>query len=357
MRVKLQGARWLTPLVCLVLAACTGKMSGTGGGSSSGGGSAGGGMAMGGGAGGGGGGATGAGDGHLNSLDPAAMAQSAFKLPLDAALSPDGKTAYFIALDVDQNPTVFTVAASGGAPTVLASGDPLAAPFGIDTSTDGSKLVLADSSALDSNGLDHGCLFTLGTAAAGAPSQLASTVGYQPRSVVIVQESGNDVAYFTGHDATDHAPGVFKASLGGGAVTVVAKGTGFNDPSGLAVAADGTVYLADAIAEESGHAQLLKVSGGAVSVVISDITVGYPAGVALSKDETAALVSALDPSTGTDIVIRYDLMANTQSVFNTGIDTFSESAGLKRARNVDTFVWADSHANGGGTVYIVNKQP
>jgi len=312
-------------------------------------------MAMGGGTGGGGG--AGAGDGHLNSLDPAAMAQSAFKLPLDAALSPDGKTAYFIALDVDQNPTVFTVAASGGTPAVLASGDPLAAPFGIDTSTDGTKLVLADSSALDANGLDHGCLFTLSTAAAGAPSQLSSTAGYQPRSVVIVQESGADVAYFTGHDATDHSPGVFKVAIAGGAVSVVAKGMGFNDPSGLAVASDGTVYLADAIAEESGHAQLLKVSGGAVSTVIAQMSVGYPAGVALSKDETAVLVSALDSSTGTDIVIRYDLGANTQSEFSTGINTFSESAGLKRARNVDTFVWADSHANGGGTVYIVNKQP
>jgi sugar lactone lactonase YvrE len=336
-----------------MLSACTGKMSGAGGGGGAGGGSAGGGggMMMGGGAGGG------AQDGTPKTLDPAAMAQSAFRLPLDAALSPDGKTAYFIALDPNQNPSVFTVASSGGTPTVLASGDPLAAPFGIDVSTDGSQLVLADSSALDSAGLDHGCLFTLGATAAGTPAQISSTTGYQPRSVVIVQENNVDVAYFTGHDPSDAAPGVFKVALGGGAVSIVAKGTGFADPSGLAVAANGTVYVADSIATENGHAQLLKVTAGTVSVVIADMAVGYPAGVALSKDETAILVSALDPATQTDIVIHYDLTANTQSVFNTTISAFSESAGLKRARNVDTFVWADSHANGGGTVYIVNKQP
>jgi hypothetical protein len=128
------------------------------------------------------------------------------------------------------------------------------------------------------------------------------------------------------------------------------------DPSGLAVAKDGTVYLADAIATETGHAQLLKISGGAVSTVIADMAVGYPAGVALSQDETVVLVSALDASSGTDIVIRYDLSASSSSTFNTGISSYSESAGLKRARNVDTFVWADSHANGGGTVYVINKQ-
>jgi hypothetical protein len=38
------------------------------------------------------------------------------------------------------------------------------------------------------------------------------------------------------------------------------------------------------------------------------------------------------------------------------ISAYNESAGLKRARNVDTYIWADSRANGGGTVYVINKQ-
>ena len=131
---------------------------GGGGGSSMGGGSA-----MGGG--------TALGSGNIKDLTAAATAGSDFHLPLDAALSPDGKTAYFAAVNATGDAAIFKASATTpAAATVLAFGDPLASPFGLDVSTDGTTLVVADSAALDSAGLDHGCLFSLSASTAGTPA-------------------------------------------------------------------------------------------------------------------------------------------------------------------------------------------
>jgi sugar lactone lactonase YvrE len=315
----------------------------------------GGGSAMGGGA---GGGSADAGNGSINDLTAAATAGANFHLPLDAALSPDGKTAYFAAVDTTtSNAAVFTASATTpGSATALFTGDPLASPWGLDVSTDGTTLAIADSAAVDSTGLDHGLLFTMSASTGGTPAVITGSEGYQPRGCVVTRESNADVVYFSGHDKTDGMPGVFKIGIGGGTVTVVAKGAPFADPSGLAISSAGVVYVADTIATATGHAQLLKIAAGTASVVIADMAVGYPAGVALSQDESTVLVSALDPLIGTDIVIRYDVAGNTSTNYSMTISAYNESAGLKRARNVDTYIWADSRANGGGTVYVINKQ-
>jgi hypothetical protein len=243
-----------------------------------------------------------------------------------------------------------------GAATILSSGDVLASPWGLDVSTDGTTLAIADSAAVDSAGLDHGCLFTLGASAAGTPAVIPGTEGYQPRGLVVTRESNADVIYFSGRDKADGQAGVFKVGFAGGSVNVVAKGAPFSDPSGLAVSSSGAVFVADTIAADTGHAQLLKIVSGTTTVLIADMATGYPAGVALSQDESTVLVSALDPLSGTDIVIRYDVAAGTSSTFSMTISAYNESAGLKRARNADTYIWADSRANGAGTVYVINKQ-
>src|SRR5438046_2848814 len=90
-----------------------------------------------------------AGDGTIKDLTPAAKSTSSegFHTPLDAALSPDGKTAYFIAVEGGEVAVYQTAAPSTAAPMKLAGGAPLAAPFGIDVSSDGTTLVLSDPGA------------------------------------------------------------------------------------------------------------------------------------------------------------------------------------------------------------------
>jgi hypothetical protein len=338
-----QGSKFLLPLLAFALTGCPSNTGGTGGGA-------------GGGAGGAGGSTTG--NGTIGDLTASATAGTTFTLPLDAALSPDGKTAYFIALSNTGEPALFKAnAPSTEAPAQLHMGTPLAAPFGLDVTSDGSALIVSDPGVEDPASDDRGVVFTA-PVAGGGPTAIAGTAGYQPRGIVVVVEGTTDQIYFTGKDKADGQPGVFKTALAGGAVTVVAKGAPFVDPSGIAVASNGTVYVADTSGSAESFAAIVKVVGTAATIALADLKVGYPAGIALSKDESTLLISALDKATGTDAVIRFSVAGGMpEYVVAGGIDAFSESAGLKRARNVDTYIWADSAANNGGTVFVINKQP
>jgi len=69
------------------------------------------------------------------------------------------------------------------------------------------------------------------------------------------------------------------------------------------------------------------------------------------------LVSALDVDKQTDVVISVDIATKMPTFLSQGIDTFTESAGLHRAKKAgNTFAWADSTANG-GTVFRVTFNP
>jgi sugar lactone lactonase YvrE len=299
------------------------------------------------------------GDGSIKNLTPAAQStqmDATFRTPLDATLSPDGKTAYFVAVESDEAAVYKTAAPSTSAPTKLAGGAPLATPFGIDITSDGNTLVLSDADAvMNPDQPQYGELFALSTSG-GTPQVVSGASGYRPRAVIVVTEAGIDVAYFSGTEPSSGLPGVFKVPVTGGTVTTVAKDAPLTDPSGLTVASDGTVYLIDADDPGTGTARLMKVSGGMASQLKGGLAIGYPAGIALSQDEKTVLVSALDPSTHTDAVLRVPAGGGDPEVISAGIDTFEEPAGLHRAKNVDAYIWADSRANGGGTVYVINKQ-
>src|SRR5678816_818256 len=60
------------------------------------------------------------------------VSSGGFQSPTDAVASPDGRTFYFAAWDMDHQPTLFEVSSeAGGAPTALAAGDPMEAPMGL----------------------------------------------------------------------------------------------------------------------------------------------------------------------------------------------------------------------------------
>jgi hypothetical protein len=103
-------------------------------------------------------------------------------------------------------------------------------------------------------------------------------------------------------------------------------------------------------------ANVIQIPKGKDAVeLLSNLKLGYPAGISMSKDQEILIVSALDPVTSKDVVLRHDLKTGTTESFNAGIDQFEESAGLHRAKDVESYVWADSQANGGGTVYVINS--
>lgn len=299
-------------------------------------------------------------------LDPAAKSatNADFSLPLDATLSPDGKMAYFIAIlpeitsDVSDTPMparagIFsTPVGSEGTNTLLASSAPLASPVNLDITADGKTLIIADTGA-GTGDADRGLLFTL-SAAGGTPQVVETTVGYRARGMSVVNQDWKDTAYFTGNDPADGMPGVFALDIKTGAVSTVSKSDLFADPSGLVVADSGDIYVADT---QNGNAlsNVIQIPKGKDAVeLLSGLKLGYPAGISISKDQQILMVSALDPVTRKDVVIRYDLKAGTTDYLRDPIKDFEESAGLHRAKNVESYVWADSRANGGGTVYVIN---
>ncbi len=283
------------------------------------------------------------------------------QLPVDATPSPDGKDVYFIAsskvteedgIGAVRQPGIYKVSAAGGPVTKLFQGEPLVAPFGITVSNDGQTLYIADFGAVTSEDRSDGAVYSL-SVGGGTPTVLAGTEGLAPGGV----EVGGESLYITGRK--DGKAGLFKTGFTGGAVSPVATGPMFSDPGGVAVARDGTAYVVDtgSAMHTSAFASVVKVFADGRSEVVSEgLQVGAPAGIALSKDEKTIYVSGFDTEKGTDVVFTIDAASHAMESFTDTIADFGASAGLHRARNVDVFAWADSQANGHGTVYVLRGQ-
>ena len=275
------------------------------------------------------------------------------RAPMDATPSPDGERVYYTALQRgetgENTPGVFSANASGGGIETLALGGLLEAPVGISISLDGERLFVADSAAGD--GDQSGAILSLPSK--GGPAEIVpGTAGYVPSGLVIALVKGEERLYFTGRDSSTGRAGLFRIGSGGGAVQALAPHAEFGDPAGVAVAADGTAYVVDALTNE-GSARLVRVHGDDAKVLLDQIGVGFPAGVAITEDAGTVLVSAIDPRRKRDIVYVVDAASGKASILSKPFRDFTEAAGLHRAHDKNVFAWADSEANGSGTVYVV----
>ena len=319
-----------------------------------------GGEGSGGGGAGGGGGTGGMGGGSaMISLNAACTGtEGTFSTPFDATPDPEGINVYFTALNANGEATVFKGPAAGGGDCtpLYAGGDPLVAPFNIVITSDSKTLYIADSGSDDAAETDGGHVFTL-QSMGGTPAVFTGTEGRRPRGIDIYKDADAELLYFTGTDPATGERGVFSVLAAGGQVSAVAKGAAFRDPSGIAVSSKKVAYVCDTTGTENEVANILAVDDqGNVTNVVSGLHAGYPCGIALTVDETFAFVSSIDPSTGTDVIARIKLDTKDVDFLSQGIDTFSESAGLHRARNANSYAWADSKANGMGTVFTVKLQ-
>jgi hypothetical protein len=292
------------------------------------------------------------GNGTIGSIKPAAHDAAAFSAPLDATPNPTGESVFFTARN-EQGAGVFKASASGGGVTALYAGDPISGPVGITISSDSQMVFVADPGALVSD-QDEGVIWMI-PAAGGTPTALSGTAGYAPRGIVLVEESGADQVYFTGKTPGSGAPGVFVVSASGGTVKTIASGSPFSDPNGVAVTGEGAIYVVDSAAEDlsAGSARVIEVKGTTATILQEGLRVGFPAGIALAQDNSAILISALDPKTGKDQVVRIDLATKQQTALSDVIGGFEEAAGLHRAAKAEVYAWADSSADGSGTVYVL----
>jgi DNA-binding beta-propeller fold protein YncE len=294
--------------------------------------------------------------------DPVPAATGAdFWSPFDAAPSPQADTIYFTALTRD-GAGVFKVAAQNGTPQALHVGEPLVSPFGVMPDTANASVFVVDSGsegAVADDAMDTtiGRIFQISTSG-GAPRSLTAAEGTAPKSLDIVSSGGSDLIYFTGRDPDTRAPSVFSTDPAGGTLNTIASGAPLSDPSGIAVASDGTIYVADVSADDS-NAAILRIRNGSTELFKTGLRVGYPAGVALTLDEKSLFVSGLKKDEGTAVVHVIDLATGDVVEFDKNIAQNENSAGVHRAHQTDAFAWADSSgspSNPGGTVYFIPKR-
>ena len=284
------------------------------------------------------------GDGTVKSVATAVNGGTTFRLPFDATLSPDGKTAYFTAL-VDEGAAVFSVPASGGMPTRLAD---LVSPGPVDVTGDGRTLVIADPGVETSTGALGAIVIV--SASGGTSSALAGTEGTLPRGLAV---AGNRIV-FTGSDPADGAPAVLETSASGGGLSTLLK-SGLFDPSGVAIAPGGEVYVLDADVDGASTRRLLKVSAGAASELVIGLRVGFPAGLAVVENGRNLLLATTDASTGKGQLERWTSAGiRAGDPVGTTIGDFDEPAGLHRAAQADSYAYVDSGASGSGAVFVIN---
>jgi hypothetical protein len=280
--------------------------------------------------------------------------------PFDAVPSATGAQAYFTA-DGANGLGVYKASIDGAAPKAVAlyptapadPANPFSAPFGIEVSTDGEQLYIADAAA---GSADGGAIYSMAIDGS-VPKLITGTDGTTPHSLAVVDVAGKDTIYFTGTEATAGGlRGVFSVPAAGGAVTKIYAGSLLKDPSGIAVAKTGEIYLTDTMSSANGAGQILVVKvGGEPTVLVDNVRVGYPSGIALSLDEKSLYVSTFDPASLTDRVTVVDITEKSSAAsFATELGTFTEAAGLHRAKTKDIYTFVDSSAGAsGGKVFVL----
>lgn len=240
-----------------------------------------------------------------------------------------------------------------GAARVLYTGPELVSPLDIEASADGATLYVADYAGGSEGG---GAILSL-SAQGGDVALLAQ--GYSPRSVTL---GPGDQLYFSGVDPSSGAPGVF--ALHGDAVTTVFSGAPLVDPSGIALFGDGRVLVADTRLFDGsvdaraldGEAGVVLLDHGAARVFATGFATGFPAGIALTVDESTLIVSGQGPDRS-DTVYLVDVAhpERAPTPVTAAFSVYQDSAaGLKRAHDENTFIWASLSANG-GTVFKIRN--
>jgi hypothetical protein len=305
--------------------------------------------------------------GPFQALAPAANAPDVFSQPRAGVPLVDGAMA-FIAVDegvgdddltrIGPRSAIFIQppadpGATPPAPSVLYAGDELVSPLDIEASEDGQTLFVADYA-----GGTQGAGAILRLSRSGSDPSFAAD-GWSPRSVTL----GSDAAlYFSGVDPTSGEPGIFR--LVGDSVEPVLVGAPLVDPSGIAVFRDGRVLVADTRLLDGGalfgdltasEAGVVLIDRGKASVFATGFATGFPAGIALTLDESTLIISGQGPDRS-DTVYLVDV-ADPKEIPTALKDVFSverdSSAGLKRAHDANTFIWA-SLSYQRGTVFRID---
>lgn len=262
-----------------------------------------------------------------------------FQSPTDAVASPDGRTFYFAAWDMDQQPALFAVSSEpGSTPTALVTGEPLDAPLGLVLSCDGDTLYVADM------GGEAGAL--LSVPISGGPATVLDTAGMtRPGSLAMAPDCSS---LFASGRLDDSTPALFHIPMTGGAARVVYQGAPLIAPTGLHVDSQGTAWLMDHRAQGvNGEGVLFAITadGSKATEVMSNLRMGTPGGVSLTVGGATAVMPTLDAD-GNAQLTSVDIA--TGEVNQLATPALKDPAGLRTARDAGVFALVDAET---ATIY------
>ncbi|WP_438015871.1 hypothetical protein WMF18_34155 [Sorangium sp. So ce315] len=292
---------------------------------------------------------------------PYAITPLAPAIALDATPDAGAAYVYFTGVDAGGRAAVFRVSArGGGSAAAIAAGPPLVAPLGIAASADGGRVFVADpgagSPAVDD---DAGALFAIDLPG-GALAPIEGGEGLHARGIEVVRGAdGEERLVFSGRDREDGQPGVFALPARGGEASALAKGSPLVDPSGVAVADGGDVFVCDTLASPDGTATIFRIEDGFVSPFATGLHAGYPCGLALTRDDAALLVLTRDATRGAAEVVRIEVASGARATVAPGAAGHDEPGGLHRAKAADVFAFVDASADDGaqdeGSVFLLSQ--
>jgi hypothetical protein len=262
-----------------------------------------------------------------------------FQSPTDAVASPDGRTLYFAAWDMDQQPALFQVAtAPGSTPTALITGEPLDAPIGLVMSCDGKTVYIADM-----GGDDGGAILAASTS--GGVSELTATGLSRPSGLAMAPDCKS---LFASGRLLDGTPAMFEVPLGGGEARVVYHGAPLASPTGLYVDKDRVLWGLDHEAQGAdGEGALFAIpaDGSKATEVMSGLRMGTPGGCSLTAGGGTAVIPTRDADGNAQLT---SVRIATGEVEHLAIPDVADPAGVRTARKAGVFALVDS----AGKIYI-----
>lgn len=258
--------------------------------------------------------------------------------PLAAVLDPDGKTVYATAIDVDGRAQLFSVAASGGEPSRMATGEMLSYPLGLAIKPDGSALFVADIGDPGGSGAESGAVIRVSIG--GGSARFALGELRHPAGMAISRD-GQDL-FVAGVSAEDGRPGVWRFAESGGPPAAVYKGDPLRGPSGIVIANDGTLYVADPTALGPRGGAVIRISSGSATLVNRvPIQMNFPAGIAAAgPGHPDVLVTGIMPRSGAGALFR---VSPAGEIFPIHIDlTLLDPGPLHRAARSGVWVLVDA---------------
>lgn len=161
--------------------------------------------------------------------------------PAGVTFSPDGKEVYYTGTARDTGAVgVWKVALSGGTPSQVASGDPLASPSGLAFTNDGKELYVADAAAL---GPRTGALLRIENGKAVVVTKAGLPIGF-PAGVSPTGPGNGDVLVLSSQSATGAGDGtLWRVTPGGDFSKVTINGPALTDPTTIHRAEKKSVWV------------------------------------------------------------------------------------------------------------------